>query len=298
MTVNANKPEGANRRKSTRKPKHVSGFVTVLGRPNAGKSTLVNALVGQKVAIVSSKPQTTRASVQGVLTLPGAQIVFLDTPGVHTAGKLIHQRMMESVKESLAERDLLVWMVDATLALDTADLAAMELLAPQTAPKILVLNKIDRVTDKNKLLPLIEAYTQAAERAGAPFAEIIPLSALKGEGLDALRREILARLPAGPQYFPPDYVTDQPERHLAAELVREHVLHHTRQEVPHAVAVAVENWEDKPKLLRISATIFVERDGQSGYWWARAARNSSRSARRRARRSSGCSARRPTSSCS
>ena len=258
MIVNANKPEAAARKpRKTKKPKHVSGFVTVLGLPNAGKSTLVNALVGQKVAIVSSKPQTTRSSVQAVLTLPEAQIVFLDTPGVHTAGKLIHKRMMESVRESLADRDLLLWMVDATQPLNPADLAATELLTHQGAPKFLVLNKIDRVSNKNNLLPLIEAYHKAAA-----FDETIPVSALTGEGLNALRAEILQRLPAGPQYFPPDFITDQPERHLAAEIIREHVLHQTRQEIPHAVAVAVEKWEELARLLRISAIIYVEREGQ------------------------------------
>jgi GTP-binding protein Era len=251
MIVNASKP------KKTRKPKHVSGFVTVLGRPNAGKSTLVNALVGQKVAIVSNKPQTTRGAIQAVLTLPEAQIVFLDTPGVHTAEKLIHKRMMEAVRESLDERDLLIWMVDASLPLDPADLEALAILASQKAPKFLAVNKIDRVRSKQTLLPLIEAYQTAAV-----FAETVPVSALTGEGLDVLRAEIVKRLPAGPQYFPPDFITDQPERHLAAEIIREHVLHQTRQEVPHAVAVAVEKFEDLTKLLRIAATVYVEREGQ------------------------------------
>ncbi len=263
MIVNVNRPDpktGAPPRpKKTRRTKHVSGFVTVLGRPNAGKSTLVNALVGQKVAIVSSKPQTTRSSIQAVLTLPAAQIVFMDTPGVHSAGKLIHKRMMESVRESLSERDLLIWMTDASLPLDPADLAALELVASQRAPKFLVLNKVDRVADKQTLLPMIEAYHKAAV-----FEETVPVSARTGEGLDLLQREIVKRLPVGPQYFPPDYITDQPERHLAAEIVREHVLHLTRQEVPHAVAVGVEKWEDLPKLLRIAANIYVERDGQKG----------------------------------
>ncbi len=241
----------------SKKAKHVSGFVTVLGRPNAGKSTLVNALVGQKVAIVSSKPQTTRSSVQAVLTLPAAQIVFLDTPGVHTAGKLIHKRMMESVHESLSERDLLIWMVDASQNLNPADLAALELLASQRAPKFLVLNKIDRVASKQALLPFIEAYHKAAQ-----FAQTVPVSALTGEGLGLLKAEIVKLLPAGPRYFPEDFITDQPERHIASEIVRERVLHQTRQELPHAVAVAVEKWEDTPRLLRINAIVYVERDGQ------------------------------------
>lgn len=259
MTVNASKPKSASR---TKKPKHVSGFVTLLGRPNAGKSTLVNALVGSKVAIVSSKPQTTRASVQAVLTRPNAQIVFLDTPGVHTAGKLIHRRMMQAVRESLADRDLLLWVVDASLPLDPADVEAMKVIAPERAPKFLVLNKVDRLKSREAILPLIDAYQKAADEAGSPFAECVPVSALKARGLDVLEREIIRHMPAGPRYFPEDFVTDQPERHLAAEIVREHVLHQTRQEVPHAVAVLVEKWEDLPKLVRIAATVYVERDGQ------------------------------------
>lgn len=236
--------------------------MTVLGRPNAGKSTLVNGLVGSKVAIVSSKPQTTRASVQGVLTLPAAQVVFLDTPGVHTAGKLIHQRMMQAVREALADRDLLLWVVDASLPLDPGDLEAMRLMAPEKTPKFLVMNKVDRVKGKQALLPLLDAYREAAEKAGAPFEEFIPISALTKEGLEGLQNQIVKRMPSGPRYFPEDYITDQPERHLAAEILREHVLHRTRQEVPHAAAVLVEKWEDLKKLLRISAAIFVERDGQ------------------------------------
>ncbi len=262
--MKANKPESPSaaeakppKQPKTKKTKHVSGFVTVLGRPNAGKSTLVNALVGQKVAIVSSKPQTTRSSVQAVLTLPKAQIVFLDTPGVHTAEKLIHKRMMESVHESLAERDLLLWMVDATQNINPADLAALELLATQRAPKFLLLNKIDRVPNKNALLPLIDVYHKAAQ-----FAQTVPVSALTGEGLDLLKAEIVKVLPEGPRYFPGDFITDQPERHIASEIVREHVLHQTRQELPHAVAVVVEKWEDTARLLRINAIVYVERDGQ------------------------------------
>lgn len=200
--------------------------------------------------------------MQGVLTLPAAQIVFLDTPGVHTAGKLIHQRMMQAVREALADRDLLLWVVDASLPLDPGDLEAMRLMAPETTPKFLVLNKVDRVKGKQALLPLIDAYREAAEKAEAPFAEFIPISALTKEGLEGLQNQIVKRMPSGPRYFPDDYITDQPERHLAAEILREHVLHQTRQEVPHAVAVVVEKWEDLKKLLRISAAIFVERDGQ------------------------------------
>lgn len=241
----------------TKADRFVSGFVSVLGRPNAGKSTLVNTLVGSKVAIVSSKPQTTRTSIQAVMNLPGAQVVFLDTPGVHEAKLLLHRRMMESVKEALQERDILLWLVDASLGLDQADLDALRILDGNPAPRLLVLNKIDLIKDKRQLLPLMDHY-----RAAREFQEILPVSALTGEGLLVLQSAIQATLPEGPRYFPPGYLTDQPERHLAAELIREQVLDLTRQEVPHAVAVAVDQWEEKGRLVRIDASIIVERPGQ------------------------------------
>jgi GTP-binding protein Era len=237
----------------------VSGFVSLLGRPSTGKSTLLNALVGTKVAIVSDKPQTTRALIQGAVNLPGAQIIFLDTPGIHKADSLFNRRMMESVQAALSERDLLLFLTDASLPFTEADQAAIGILPKGETPVFLVLNKIDRVRDKGRLLPLIECY-----KAAYDFAEYVPVSALTGEGLNELRDAIVARLPEGPAYFPPDWVTDQPERYLAAELIREKILRETRDEVPHAVAVLVDKWEETPKLLRIAATIYVEREGQKG----------------------------------
>lgn len=239
------------------RPKHRSGFVSILGRPNAGKSTLLNSLVGVKVAIVSDKPQTTRTSVQAVLTREGAQIVFLDTPGVHEGKILLHKRMMDNVREALQERDLLIWMVDASAGLDEADIVAASMLRGNRAPVFIVFNKIDRVSNKNLLLPMIERYRQEFEPK-----EVIPVSALDGEGVDDLVQAIISQLPEGPKYFPDDHLTDQPERFLAGEIVREKVLELTRQEVPHAVAVVVEKWEESPRLVKIAATIFVERDGQ------------------------------------
>jgi GTP-binding protein Era len=236
---------------------HVSGFVTILGRPNAGKSTLLNALIGVKVAIVADKPQTTRTSIQGVITLPEGQIVFADTPGIHKADTLINKRMMDSVRASLDERDLLLYLHDASQRIAAADRHALDLVKKSGAPAILVLNKIDLVQEKAALLPLLERLQSLHE-----FAEYIPVSALTGDGLDRLRTAILARLPQGPRYFPEDYVTDQPERFLAAELIREKILLETRQEVPHSVAVVIEKWEENPRLTRISATVIVERDGQ------------------------------------
>lgn len=235
----------------------VSGFVSILGRPNAGKSTLLNALVGTKVAIVSKRPQTTRTSIQGVLNLPGCQIVFLDTPGVHEAPKLIHRRMMETVRAALPDRDLLLWIADAAAPFTDEDARALSILQGARSPRILLLNKIDVLRDKSALLPLIESYSRA-ER----FEEIIPISAATGEGLEDLKAAIIQRLPEGPQYFPPEHLTDQPERFLAAELIREKILDQTRQEVPHAVAVVVDQWEEKPRMVRIAATVYVEREGQ------------------------------------
>lgn len=234
-----------------------SGFVSILGRPNVGKSTLLNALTRAKLAIVSDKPQTTRTLIQGVLTLPQAQIVFLDTPGIHRPDSVFNKRMMESVRTALEGPDLLLYLVDATAPAGPAERQALDLVLAAGTPVLLLLNKIDRLRDKSRLLPLIEEYQSAGR-----FAEFIPISALQGDGLDRLQDAILQRLPEGPAYFPPDYLTDQPERFLAAEWIREKILEQTRQEVPHAVAVLVERWEQTPNLLRIAATIYVEKDGQ------------------------------------
>ncbi|HEY1337955.1 MAG TPA: GTPase Era [Bryobacteraceae bacterium] len=234
-----------------------SGFVSIVGLPNAGKSTLLNALVGQKVAIVADKPQTTRTSIQGVATTPEAQIVFIDTPGIHKADSPLNKRLMDTVRAALEERDVLLFVADPTRPIGQQDEQAVDLLRKSGTPVILVLNKIDLLRDKAALLPLIERYKAMFE-----FADYIPLSAVKRDGLDDLRNAIVNRLPEGPAYFPEDHVTDQPERFLAAELVREKVLLATRQEVPHSVAVTVDRWEDAPNVTRIYATIRVERDGQ------------------------------------
>ncbi len=252
------------------KKKHRAGFAAILGRPNAGKSTLLNALVGQKVAIVGPLPQTTRASLQGVLTLDGAQIVFVDTPGIHKTATLLNKRMMDSVRAS-SDTDVIVFLIDATARRDEEDAQAVDLVKKSKAPAIAVFNKVDRLRDKNALLMQIDRY-----RALHDFAAYVPISALKGEGLDVLKDEIVARLPVGPALYPADYLTDQPERFMVAELLREQILRATRQEVPHSVAVLIDNWEDVPStkpssklgpkgesnLVRIAATIYVERPGQ------------------------------------
>lgn len=234
-----------------------SGFVSIVGRPNSGKSTLLNALVGEKLAIVSEKPQTTRTTIQGVVNLPDAQIVLLDTPGIHESNTLLNRRMMETVRASLEDRDVVLYLADATIPVSREDEQSLDAIRNVTTPVLLLLTKIDRIQDKRQLLPRIEQY-----KALRDFDEYIPISAVTGEGLDRLREAIRARLPEGPAYFPPEYITEQPERFMAAELIREKILRETRQEVPHAVAVVVDRWEETPRLTKISATIYVERQGQ------------------------------------
>lgn len=237
-----------------------SGFVSILGRPNAGKSTLLNRLIGTKIAIVADKPQTTQTSIQGVLTLPDAQVVFLDTPGIHKADSLINKRMMATVRAALDERDLLLFLVDVSRKFGEKDRHAVSLIKRTNTPAILVLNKTDLLgKDKSAILPLIEQYRPLHE-----FVDYIPIAARSGGGVEELRKVILDRLPEGPAYFPPDHITDQPERFLAAELIREKILHATREEVPHSIAVFVDSWDESPKLTRIYATIHVERSGQKG----------------------------------
>jgi len=240
-----------------KKTRHRAGLVAILGRPNAGKSTLLNALMGTKLAIVASKPQTTRTAIQGVLTLPEAQIVFIDTPGIHKSSTPLNKRMMDSVRAAADAPDVVLFVIDSLARFSEDDAQAVDLARKAGAPVLAVLNKIDWLEEKPKLLALIERY-----RALHDFAAYIPISARAGQGLEELQKEIVARLPEGPALYPADYLTDQPERFLAAEVIREKVLHHTRQEVPHAVAVMIESWEDTPKMLRIAATIYVERPGQ------------------------------------
>lgn len=236
---------------------HRCGFVAILGRPNAGKSTLLNALLGTKLAIVASKPQTTRTAIQGVLTLPDAQIVFVDTPGIHKSNTLLNKRMMDAVRTAADGPDLVLFLVDSLARFGDEDAHAVDLVKKTGVPAIAVFNKIDWLEEKPKLLLLIDRY-----RALHDFRAYIPVSALKRGGLDILQNEIIANLPEGPALYPEDYLTDQPEKFLASEIVREKILHHTREEVPHAVTVMIDSWEETEKLLRITATIFVERPGQ------------------------------------
>jgi len=233
-----------------------AGFVAIVGRPNAGKSTLLNRLVGQKIAIVTSKPQTTRNRIQGILTRPEGQIVFIDTPGLHEAKSALGRQMMQEVAAALEGIDILLLMVDASSALLQADELLLERAKRFRGKTILALNKVDRVP-KPKLLPLIDAFQKAF-----PFSAIVPISALKGSGCDELLKEILGLLPEGDPYFPEDQVTDQPERFLAAEIVREKAIQVMYHEVPYALGVMVEKFEESARLLRIEATMNVERDAQ------------------------------------
>lgn len=235
-----------------------SGFVSILGRPNAGKSTLLNALVGQKISIVADKPQTTRTAIQGVMNTRSAQVVFIDTPGIHRSDSSINKRMMDAVRASLEERDVFVYVVDATHENFTKeDERALSLLRQDGPPVILAVNKTDTLKSRADLLPILDEY-----RKRFTFAEYIPICALKGEGVQRLGEEVIKRLPEGPEYFPPDHITDQPARFLAAELIREKILLTTQQEVPHSVNIVIDKWEETPKLIRIYATIYVERAGQ------------------------------------
>ncbi len=248
-----------------------SGFVCILGRPNAGKSTLLNALVGEKLAIISPKPQTTRNRILGIINVSkrkgdkkekdAGQIVLIDTPGVHQSGSSLGRKMMSEVREALEGCELILMIVDATRKWDRDDARVLE-LAKKAGTKagtgvFLLLNKIDLLADKSKLLPLIAEF-----QALHDFKEIVPISALKKKGLDELLACVLKALPKGPRYFPEDQITDQPVRFMAAELIREHVLMQTHEEVPHAVSVGIEQFEESARLTRIAAVIYCEREGQ------------------------------------
>ncbi|MGI9075626.1 MAG: GTPase Era [Bryobacteraceae bacterium] len=235
---------------------HRAGFVSIIGKPNVGKSTLLNALVGEKLAITAHQPQTTRTSIQGVLTSPDTQIVFIDTPGIHKSDTLFNKRMMDAVRRALDHRDLVLYVTDASKSVSEQDQQAVSVLS-QGAQSLLVPNKIDRLEDKRLLLPLIHRYMELF-----PFVDAVPVSAGKGDGLDDLKRVVKQHLPEGPALFPDDYLTDQPMRYLAAEIIRESILRAAREEVPHATAILIDEWEEKPRLTKISAAIHVERPGQ------------------------------------
>jgi GTP-binding protein Era len=235
-----------------------AGFVALVGRPNAGKSTLLNRLVGQKVAIVSDKPQTTRTRILGVRNGEGGQIVFIDTPGVHRPLHRLNVRMVDVAVQSISQADVVCAVADATEAVGGGDQYLGKLLGRGSAPTVLALNKIDRVA-KPALLPLIEHWSRLAR-----FEDIVPVSALTGENEEALLAALLRHLPEGAALYPDDYLTDQPERAYVGEIIREKVLRHTRDELPFSSAVLVDSFEeaDERGLMRLYCTILVERESQ------------------------------------
>jgi GTP-binding protein Era len=235
---------------------HRFGFVSIAGLPNSGKSTLLNALIGQKLAITAHQPQTTRTSIQGVLTTPTAQIVFIDTPGIHKSDTLFNKRMMDAVRSALQDRDLVLYVADATRPITDDERRAVDALGKSTQA-VLVLNKVDRVEDKRLLLPRIQSYLELF-----PFIEAVPVSARTQDGLEELKNLISRHLPPGLALFPDNYLTDLPIRFIAAEIIREQVLRATREEVPHATAILIDSWEESPTLTRIAATVYVEKPGQ------------------------------------
>ncbi|SET65495.1 GTPase Era [Paenibacillus sp. NFR01] len=236
-----------------------SGFVAIIGRPNVGKSTLMNQVIGQKIAIMSDKPQTTRNKIHGVYTTNDSQIVFLDTPGIHKRQSKLGDYMNNTAIGTLGEVEAVLFLVDASEGMGGGDRFIAEQLANVKTPVFLVLNKIDKI-EPEALLPLIESYRKLVS-----FAEIVPISAKLGSNVNTLLEQITKYLPEGPQYYPEDQVTDHPEQFVCAELIREKILHMTREEVPHSIAVTIEDMRVQENgVVNISAVIFVERDSQKG----------------------------------
>jgi GTP-binding protein Era len=237
-----------------------SGYVALIGRPNAGKSTLLNHLVGEKIAAVSNKPQTTRHKIQGIVTSEEGQIVFVDTPGVHKPGYLLNRRMMAAVHDAILSVDVVVLLRDASVSTGNGDKFVLELIKQSEKPAVLVLNKIDKIKDKKALLPLIEDYSREYD-----FQEIVPISALKGEAIENLLKQITKHLPEGAPIFAEDELTDQSMRTLVSEMVREKILQTTGEEIPYVTAVVTEKYDESdPDVTRIYCAIYVERSSQKG----------------------------------
>ncbi|MCI1591864.1 MULTISPECIES: GTPase Era [Heyndrickxia] len=246
--------------KSTEQQTFKSGFVSIIGRPNVGKSTYINRVIGQKIAIMSDKPQTTRNKVQGVLTTNDSQIILIDTPGIHKPKHKLGDFMMRVATNTLKEVDLILFMINAVEGYGKGDEFIIEKLKTVRTPVFLVINKIDQV-HPDDLLKIIEKYKELYD-----FAEIIPISALEGQNTERLLEQIKEYLPEGPQYYPADQITDHPERFIVSELIREKVLHLTREEVPHSIAVIIEKMQKKPEseTIHVMAAIIVERSSQKG----------------------------------
>ncbi len=248
--------------RKTRAPAgHKAGFIAVIGRPNVGKSTLVNTFMGQKVAAVSPKPQTTRNRIAGVKTTETYQIIFVDTPGIHRADTLFNLEMVRLALKTLEEVDLILWMVDASDQLTAEDQQIREHLRGGQTPVVIALNKVDLVRAKHDLLPLIDECQKLV-----PSAEMIPVSATEGVNMDRLEKVLLMYLPGGPRFFPPEQTTDQPQYLLVAEIIREKVFQLMHQEIPYAVAVLVNEMKEREgeEIVDIQATIYVEKDSQKG----------------------------------
>ncbi|WP_412758648.1 GTPase Era [Niallia alba] len=238
---------------------HKSGFISIIGRPNVGKSTFLNRVIGQKIAIMSDKPQTTRNKVQGVLTKDDAQLIFIDTPGIHKPKHRLGDFMMKVAQNTLKEVDLILFMVNAEEGFGKGEEFILEKFQTVKTPIFLVINKIDTI-HPDQLFTIIESYKEKY-----PFKEIIPISALEGNNVETLLTQIKKYLPEGPQYYPADQVTDHPERFIVSELIREKALHLTREEIPHSLAVVMEKMERKSNdVINVMATIIVERDSQKG----------------------------------
>jgi len=232
-----------------------SGFISIIGRPNVGKSTLLNALLGEKIAIISDKPQTTRNRILGIVSQPGAQMVFMDTPGIHKPMHRMNELMVKTALATYNEVDIILMLVEAVGSPGEGDNFIIDTLSKVQTPVLLLINKTDRVR-KESLLPLIEGYSKRYA-----FAEIIPISALYND-LGGLVDAILNRLPSGPKYFPDDQLTDQPERFIVSEIIREKIFELTEQEIPYSTAVLIEDMKEGPKITRITAIIYVERESQ------------------------------------
>ena len=237
-----------------------SGFVSIIGRPNVGKSTFINRVIGQKIAIMSDKPQTTRNKIQGVYTTNQSQTIFIDTPGIHKPKHKLGDFMMKVAQNTLKEVDLVLFMINAEESYGRGDEFIIERLKQTNTPVFLIINKIDQI-HPDELLPLIEKYKKLY-----PFKEIVPISALQGNNIDTLLQQIEDLLPEGPQYYPEDQVTDHPERFIITELIREKVLHLTREEIPHSIAVVMDTLERRENnaAIYVGATIIVERNSQKG----------------------------------
>lgn len=235
-----------------------SGYVSIIGRPNVGKSTLLNSILGEKVAIVTTKPQTTRNRIIGIKTLPNAQIIFIDTPGIHKPRHKLGEAMVKTALEALNEVDIILFMVEPHSP-EKEDLSVIEMLKKVRSPVFLLINKIDTIK-KTDLLPLIDHFKNLYS-----FQEIIPLSALKQDGMSMLMKRIYDSMPSGPKYYPDEFITDQLERFMVSEIIRERVMEMTEEEVPYSVAVEITEWKEREDgLIVISGNIYVEREGQKG----------------------------------